>query len=84
MRTLSSRIDLVLPDRSTIAETLETVLELAPRSLREQAIAHGGWILRTAAGEAIPGASTLLDQGIVDGTTLFLTGIDASNSWRRL
>ena len=63
IRTLSSRIDLVLPDRTTIAETLETVLELAPRSLREQAIAHGGWILRTAAGEAIPGSSTLLDQG---------------------
>ena len=80
VRTLSSRIDLVLPDRSTIAETLETVLELAPRSLREQAIAHGGWILRTAAGEAIPGSSTLLDQGIVDGATLFLTGIDAANS----
>ena len=80
VRTLSSRIDLVLPDRSTIAETLETVLELAPRSLREQAIAHGGWILRTAAGEAIPGASTLLDQGIIDGTTLFLTGIDAANT----
>ena len=80
VRTLSSRIDLVLPDRSTIAETLETVLELAPRSLREQAIAHGGWILRTAAGEAIPGSSTLLDQGIVDGATLFLTGIDAADT----
>ena len=80
IRTLSSRIDLVLPDRTTIAETLETVLELAPRSLREQAIAHGGWILRTAAGEAIPGSSTLLDQGIVDGATLFLTGIDASDT----
>jgi len=80
VRTLSSRIDLVLPDRSTVAETLETVLELAPRSLREQAIAHGGWILRTAAGEALPGSSTLLDQGIVDGATLFLTGIDATSS----
>ena len=80
VRTLSSRIDLVLPDRSTIAETLETVLELAPRSLREQAIAHGGWILRTAAGEPIPGSVTLLDQGIVDGATLFLTGIDAADS----
>jgi type VII secretion integral membrane protein EccD len=80
VRTLSSRIDLVLPDRSTIAETMETVLELAPRSLREQAIAHGGWILRTAAGEAIPGTTTLLDQGIVDGATLFLTGIDAADT----
>ena len=80
VRTLSSRIDLVLPDRSTIAETLETVLELAPRSLREQAIAHGGWILRTAAGEPIPGSVTLLDQGVVDGATLFLTGIDAADS----
>lgn len=80
VRTLSSRIDLVLPDRSTVTETLETVLELAPRSLREQAIAHGGWILRTAAGEAIPGSTTLLDQGIVDGSTLFLTGIDAAGA----
>lgn len=80
VRTLSSRIDLVLPDRSTIAETLETVLELAPRTLREQAIAHGGWILRSTAGEPIPGSVTLLDQGIVDGATLFLTGIDAADS----
>jgi len=80
VRTLSSRIDLVLPDRSTIAETLETVLELAPRSLREEAIAHGGWVLCTAAGEAMPGSSTLLDQGINDGATLFLTGIDAAAS----
>ena len=56
------------------------MLELAPRSLREQAIAHGGWILRTAAGAALPGSSTLLDQGIVDGATLFLSGIDAADS----
>jgi type VII secretion integral membrane protein EccD len=80
IRTPSSRIDLVLPDRSTIAETLETVLELAPRSLREQAIAHGGWILRTAAGDMLPGSTTLLDHGIADGTTLFLTGIDATDT----
>jgi type VII secretion integral membrane protein EccD len=80
VRTLSSRIDLVLPDRSTIAETLETVLELAPRSLREQAIAHGGWILRSAGGAALPGSSTLLDEGVVDGGTLFLSGVDAADS----
>lgn len=78
VRTASSRLDLVLPDRSTVAETLETVLELAPRSLREQAIAHGGWILRTAGGGVLAGSSTLLDQGVVDGTTLFLTGIDST------
>lgn len=80
IRTPSSRIDLVLPDRSTIAETLETVLELAPRSLREQAIAHGGWILRTADGGLLPGSTTLLEHGIVDGATLFLTGIDATDT----
>jgi type VII secretion integral membrane protein EccD len=80
VRTASSRLDLVLPDRSTVAETLETVLELAPRSLREQAIAHGGWILRTAAGEALPGSMTLLDQGVVDGSTLFLTGVDGGTA----
>lgn len=80
VRSASSRLDLVLPDRSSIAETLETVLELAPRSLREQAIAHGGWILRTAAGEVLAGSTTLLDQGIVDGSTLFLTGVDSGGA----
>src|SRR6478735_2867047 len=50
IRTPSSRVDLALPDRTSIAEVLETVLDVAPRSLREQALAHGGWILRTAAG----------------------------------
>ena len=77
VRTASSRLDLVLPDRSTIAETLETVLELAPRSLREQAIAHGGWILRTADGQRLASSATLLDHGIVDGNTLYLAGVDS-------
>jgi type VII secretion integral membrane protein EccD len=77
VRTPSSRIDLALPDRTTIAEVLETVLELAPRSLREQALAHGGWILRTVAGRPLPGSTTLLDEGVTGGTTLFLTGADS-------
>lgn len=78
VRTPSSRIDLALPDRITTAEVLETVLELAPRSLREQAMAHGGWILRTAAGRPLPGSTTLLDEGIAGGATLFLTGADTA------
>lgn len=78
VRTPSSRIDLALPDRTTMAEILETVLDLAPRSLREQAIAHGGWILRTAAGRPLPGSTTLVDEGIAGGATLFLTGVDAA------
>ena len=68
IRTPSSRVDLALPDRTTIAEVLETVLDVAPRSLREQALAHGGWILRTAAGRPLPGSTTLLDEGITGGT----------------
>lgn len=78
VRTPSSRIDLALPDRTTMAEVLETVLDLAPRSLREQALAHGGWILRTAAGRPLPGSTTLLDEGIAGGATVFLTGADAA------
>jgi type VII secretion integral membrane protein EccD len=78
VRTPSSRIDLALPDRTTVAEVLETVLELAPRSLREQALAHGGWILRTAAGRPLPGSTTLLDEGISGGTTVFLAGADTA------
>lgn len=78
IRTPSSRVDLALPDRTTIAEILETVLDVAPRSLREQALAHGGWILRTAAGRPLPGSTTLLDEGIVGGTTLFLAGADTA------
>lgn len=79
IRTPSSRIDLALPDRTTLAEVLETVLDLAPRSLREEALAHGGWILRTSAGRPLPGSTTLLDEGIAGGATLFLTGADAAD-----
>jgi len=79
IRTPSSRVDLALPDRTSIAEVLETVLDVAPRSLREQALAHGGWILRTAAGRPLPGATTLLDEGIGNGTTLFLAGGDTAD-----
>ena len=78
VRTPSSRIDLALPDRTTMAEVLETVLELAPRSLREQALAHGGWILRTAGGRPLPGSTTLLDEGVAGGATVFLTGADTA------
>ena len=78
IRTPSSRIDLALPDRTSIAEVLEIVLDVAPRSLREQAMAHGGWILRTAAGRPLPGATTLLDEGMTGGTTLFLAGADTA------
>ncbi len=78
VRTPSSRVDLALPDRTTIAEVLETVLEVAPRSLREQALAHGGWILRTAAGRPLAGSTTLLDERIGDGATLFLAGADTA------
>jgi type VII secretion integral membrane protein EccD len=46
--------------------------------LREQALAHGGWILRTAAGRPLPGSTTLLDEGIVGGSTLFLAGADTA------
>ena len=76
VRTPTSRIDLVLPDRTPVAEVLETVLDLAPRTLREQALAHGGWILRTAAGRPLPGSTTLLDEGITAGDTLVLIGAD--------
>ncbi|HEY5880855.1 MAG TPA: type VII secretion integral membrane protein EccD [Nakamurella sp.] len=80
IRTPSSRIDLALPDRTSIAEVLEIVLDVAPRSLREQAMAHGGWILRTAAGRPLPGATTLLDEGIAGGSTLFLAGADTAET----
>lgn len=78
VRTPTSRIDLILPDRTTAAEILETVLDLAPRSLREEALAHGGWVLRTAGGRPLPGATTLLDEGIAAGDTLVLAGADTA------
>lgn len=76
IRTPTARIDLVLPERTTAAEVLETVLNLAPRSLREQALAHGGWILRTAAGRPLTGSATLLDEAVTAGDTLVLAGAD--------
>ena len=78
VRTVTSRIDVTLPDQSTFAEALETVLDLCPQSLRDRAIAHGGWILRTAVGRMPDGESTLAAAGVMDGATLFLVGVDPS------
>ena len=78
VRTVTSRIDVTLPDQSTFAEALETVLDLCPQSLRDRAIAHGGWILRTAVGRMPDGESTLASAGVMDGATLFLVGVDPS------
>ncbi len=78
VRAAAARLDLVLPDRCTIAEVLEAVLQLSPPALREQAIAHGGWTLRGADGRDLPSAATLLDLGIADGSTLLLLGLDTA------
>lgn len=76
VRTVLSRIDLALSEVCTFAETLETVLDLCPPALQDNAIAHGGWSLRTAAGRTPDGESTLAAAGVLDGATLFLVGID--------
>ena len=76
VRTSLSRIDLELSEGSTFAETLETVLDLCPQALQDNAVAHGGWSLRTAAGRHPDGESTLAAAGVLDGATLFLVGID--------
>ena len=76
VRTALSRIDLELSEGSTFAETLETVLDLCPQALQDNAVAHGGWSLRTAAGRHPDGESTLAAAGVLDGATLFLVGID--------
>ena len=76
IRTVLSRIDVVLPERCTFAEVLETILDLSPQSLRDNAVGHGGWVLRTAAGRLPDGDSTLAATGVLDGATLFLVGVD--------
>ena len=76
VRTALSRIDLELSEGSTFAETLETVLDLCPQALQDNAVAHGGWSLRTAAGRHPDGESKLAAAGVLDGATLFLVGID--------
>ncbi len=76
VRTALSRIDLELSEGCTFAETLETVLDLCPKALQDNAVAHGGWSLRTAAGRRPDGESTLGAAGVLDGATLFLVGID--------
>jgi len=76
VRTALSRVDLALSEGCTFAETLETVLDLCPQALQDNAVAHGGWRLRTAAGRNPDGESTLAAAGVLDGATLFLVGID--------
>ena len=76
IRTVLSRVDVVLPERCTFAEVLETILDLSPQSLRDNAVGHGGWVLRTAAGRVPDGDSTLSATGVLDGATLFLVGVD--------
>ena len=76
VRSVVSRVDVTLPERTTFAEALEAVLDLCPASLRNDAVRHGGWVLRTAAGRVPDGESTLAAAGVLDGATLFLAGVD--------
>ncbi len=78
VRSTTARVDVVLPDRCTIAETLEAVLELSPPALRELAVAHGGWTLRGGDGRVLPSGATLVDLGVTDGSTLLLLGLDTA------
>src|SRR5664280_387273 len=82
VRTTLSRVDLALSEGCTFAETLETVLDLCPQALQNNAVAHGGWRLRTAAGRTPDGESTLAAAGVLDGATLFLVGIDPGGEGR--
>ena len=82
VRSTTARVDVVLPDRCTIAETLEAVLELSPPALRELAVAHGGWTLRGGDGRVLPSGATLVDLGVTDGSTLLLLGLDTAGSRR--
>jgi len=70
-----NQIELILPDRTTVIDALGAALDSAPLSVREQAVARGGWALRTATGVRLDNAATLLDQQISDGTTLYLFGL---------
>ncbi|MGZ0148963.1 type VII secretion integral membrane protein EccD [Kribbella sp. WER1] len=76
------RIDLALPERSTVAEVLPGILRHAGDDLADFGALQGGWVLRRPDGEALETHLDLSGQGVRDGEILHLA--PAHQHWPEL
>jgi type VII secretion integral membrane protein EccD len=76
------RIDVALPERSSVAELLPGLLRYAGEHLADDGVDTGGWVLRRADGSPLPLGQTLASQRVRDGEVLHL--VTASTQWPEL
>ncbi|MFF0338325.1 type VII secretion integral membrane protein EccD [Kribbella sp. NPDC004875] len=76
------RIDLALPERSTVAEVLPGILRHAGDGLADFGALQGGWVLRRPDGEALDTHRDLSGQDVRDGEILHLA--PAHQHWPEL
>ncbi|MFV2116319.1 type VII secretion integral membrane protein EccD [Micromonospora sp. LOL_025] len=76
------RIDLTLPERSSLAELMPALLSHAGESLADTGTATGGWALRRADGTVLELARSLAWHRVRDGEVLHLT--PARTEWPEL
>ncbi|HZX06364.1 type VII secretion integral membrane protein EccD [Kribbella sp.] len=76
------RIDLALPERSTVAEVLPGIVRHAGDDLADLGALQGGWVLRRPDGEALETHRDLSAQGVRDGEILHLA--PAHQHWPEL
>lgn len=76
------RIDLALPERSTVAEVLPGILRHAGDDLADFGALQGGWVLRRPDGEALETHRDLAGQDVRDGEILHLA--PAHQHWPEL
>ncbi|WP_350279084.1 type VII secretion integral membrane protein EccD [Kribbella sp. HUAS MG21] len=76
------RIDLALPERSTVAEVLPGILRHAGDGLADFGALQGGWVLRRPDGEALETHRDLAGQDVRDGEILHLA--PAHQHWPEL
>ncbi|GAA2830486.1 type VII secretion integral membrane protein EccD [Kribbella solani] len=76
------RIDLALPERSTVAEVLPGILRHAGDGLADEGALQGGWVLRRPDGETLETHRDLAGQEVRDGEVLHLA--TAHQHWPEL
>ncbi|GAB2678137.1 type VII secretion integral membrane protein EccD [Kribbella swartbergensis] len=78
----SRRIDVALPEHSSVAELVPGLLRSAGEELADDGVEAGGWVLRRADGRPLELARTLGHQRIRDGEVLHL--VERTVDWPEL
>ncbi|MEV6966306.1 type VII secretion integral membrane protein EccD [Hamadaea sp. NPDC051192] len=70
------RVEMAVPEHVPLAGVLPAVLRHAGRTLAEDGVDHGGWVLRRVDGGRLDPARSLAAQEVYDGETLVLAPRD--------